>query len=461
MNNNTKPFKIVLSILATVSTLAWAAPTQLNVPIELHSSDSVHRLELPASVILSSQRNDLRDIQIIDAQHKPMPLAWFSIPSPSAQQSEQTFKAYPILGTATQDNTRTQLRISERRGEHGSERVVELSDASPSSAATPKTTIGALLDTRALSEQVHAISIRVDAQVPDGQITPIRISSSENLNDWDEWVVNASVAQFTHSDGRIVQNTIELPARALHKRYVRISWDAGSPIVLSSATFTLQNNSAPSTPPQAIDLSLPQSFVSGAQRHEVSWQLPHQAQLAGIDVQTRTNGLLPMRVYGRSNGQSPWQLLHSTVLFQLTQNGQTHHNSAILMPIDMKELRIQTDPGTQGFPADLQVKLLVAPHQVAFVSSGVAPYSLTILDDNNTLPPALSLSNLMPNYQTGAERQLPTATLAPIPANALALAHNDEPKRAYLLWGALVAGVLLLSFMVFAIWRQMARKDAP
>lgn len=112
-----------------------------------------------------------------------MPLAWFSITSPSAQQSEQTFKAYPILGTATQDNTRTRSRISERGehgSEHGSERVVELSDASPSSAATPKTTIGALLDTRALSEQVHAISIRVDAQVPDGQITPIRISSSEN-----------------------------------------------------------------------------------------------------------------------------------------------------------------------------------------------------------------------------------------------------------------------------------------
>jgi hypothetical protein len=115
------------------------------------------------------------------------------------------------------------------------------------------------------------------------------------------------------------------------------------------------------------------------------------------------------------------------------------------------------------------VALEFEPVQLVFVASGSGPFTLAagLAGSDGALNAYLPLPSLVPGYQPRQEDSLPLARLAadaapesvqaspPAPTTVQAGAASEgTPTRTLVLWGVLLAGVLLLGGMAWALVRN-------
>lgn len=446
-----KSLSTLLFLAAFSGASALSAPAnKLTLPVQLKSSDSVQRLSIPASFIVNSQRADLSDVVIQDSDKKTMQMAWLSAHDTTAQE-QHDFPAYPIIGSSQQPASNTNFKITDLNGQ----RVVEFNDSTKSNDAPQ--TLGALFDTRALSDKQLAVKIDLDADLPAGQIIDVNLTASNDLSHWENVLESASIAQFKQTDGDIKQVSIELPASDLNGKYLRIMWSDNPNVKIKKATIITKTQVPMTASLQSLNLQVPKITVDQKQNQNLTWQFGHPIAITGLDIQTQNNSLTPLRIFGRSSAEARWQLLDSTVVFQLTQNGQTRHNAALKIDADISELRFETDKSVT-LPTDIKVALQVSSRDVAFLTNGKAPFFLTFTDEANQKP--LNINTLIPNYKIGDEAKLPLALVSADMANANTVSSitSSESKRPYLLWGILGGGVILLAGMVLLIFKQMKHK---
>ncbi|MEZ5629749.1 MAG: DUF3999 family protein, partial [Burkholderiaceae bacterium] len=107
----------------------------------------------------------------------------------------------------------------------------------------------------------------------------------------------------------------------------------------------------------------------------------------------------------------------------------------------------------------------LAPAQLVFVASGGPPFTLAAgrADAAGTYLP---LPSLIPGYEPGAQGRLPEAILAgaapavatPTAAPVATIAPGGQRDlRQWTLWAVLVAGVLALGGMAWALMRQLGK----
>ncbi len=456
-------------------------------PLATVPGAALQRVVLPAQVLAALQTADYRDIRIFNAQGQPVPMALAAGGSATvlaATEKQITLPAYPILGGAgASAGTLAQEGLSLRIEEQQGRRVVQINTSAGTPAAPPgQQVFGALFDTRTLA--APAVSLALDVDLPAAQPVSFQVATSRDLTHWSP-LASTVLYRVPAQDGaagaaQLGSSTIHLTGADLKDQYLRVTWaptqggvELGSNVALRGATVTTSRSAAAAARP-TVQVNLP----AQNKPHELGFSLPFATPVAAIGITPQgSNVLVPVRVLGRNTSQQPWTPLAQAVVYSLQTAGVDQRSAAITLPAhrgtSWRDIRIEVDAKTPGFTVPPAVSVEFDPVQLVFVASGDAPFTLAAglpaTDAQAAASAYLPLQSLVPGYQPAQENTLPLARTevaaagaANVPASVQAPdLSNKTSTKTMVLWGVLLAGVLALGLMAWALARQTRKVGEP
>lgn len=450
---------IALALGAGLCRAATPLPTpgefRWRAPLQVPAGASVARVAVPAQALLQLQSADAGDLRVFNAAGEAVAFARLGAP-PGALARTRSYPALPLYSAMPANGAKgsLQLRID---GAAGAQSVwVQMDGAAP--AGTPR--LGSALF--AMKDEQRLLSaLEVQGTVPAN--TPIRmsVSSSADLAQWAAAPVRGRLYRFD-GEGAPVNMTLQLdqPLK-LEGRYLRLDWQGQEGVSIASVAGVI----APAAQPPArvrAELPEPQVAAGGGLELPIGFLTP----IAGLALSTaRDNSLLPVRILGRNEPSQPWRLLGQTVVYRLGAAGEAAVNPpADLGGASVRWLRLESTNGADLAAARLQVNAEFEPVQLAFLVTGAGPFELAAgrsQTQSAALPTAMIASAL-------GERKiedLPAATVGPGVLRdpdqgwVARLWPAAAPGRSAVLWGVLLAGVLLLGGVAWSLLRQL--RPAP
>ena len=456
-------------------------------PLATVPGAALQRVVLPAQVLAALQTADYRDIRIFNAQGQPVPMALAAGGSATvlaATEKQITLPAYPILGGAgASAGTLAQEGLSLRIEEQQGRRVVQINTSAGTPAApSGQQVLGALFDTRTLG--APAVSLALDVDLPPAQPVSFQVATSRDLTRWSPLastvLYRAPAQEGAAGAAQLGSSTIHLTGADLKDQYLRVTWapaqggvDLAANVALRGATVTTSRSAAAAARP-TVQVNLP----TQNKPHELGFSLPFATPVAAIGITPQgSNVLVPVRVLGRNSNQQPWTPLAQAVVYSLQTAGVDQRSAAITLPAhrgtSWRDIRIEVDAKTPGFTVPPAVSVEFDPVQLVFVASGDAPFTLAVglpaTDAQAAASAYLPLQSLVPGYQPAQENTLPLARTevaaagaANVPASVQAPdLSNKTSTKTMVLWGVLLAGVLALGLMAWALARQTRKVGAP
>jgi hypothetical protein len=141
-------------------------------------------------------------------------------------------------------------------------------------------------------------------------------------------------------------------------------------------------------------------------------------------------------------------------------------NAPVTMPATpLRALRVEASNGLALPAGGLQATVEFAAVQLAFVASGMGPFTLAAGRANT--PAAAVDASLFDAVSPAKLAELPLATVDALQSDAPSAAPAwmaawlpaGVPWRSVLLWGVLLAGVLVLGGVAVSLMRQLNRKQ--
>ena len=456
-------------------------------PLATVPGAALQRVVLPAQVLAALQTADYRDIRIFNAQGQPVPMALAAGGSATvlaATEKQITLPAYPILGGAgASAGTLAQEGLSLRIEEQQGRRVVQINTSAGTPAApSGQQLLGALFDTRTLG--APAVSLALDVDLPPAQPVSFQVATSRDLTHWSPLastvLYRAPAQNGAAGAAQLGSSTIHLTGADLKDQYLRVTWapaqggvDLAANVALRGATVTTSRSAAAAARP-TVQVNLP----TQNKPHELGFSLPFATPVAAIGITPQgSNVLVPVRVLGRNGNQQPWTSLAQAVVYSLQTAGVDQRSAAITLPSyqgnSWRDIRVEADTKTPGFTVPPAVSVEFDPVQLVFVASGDAPFTLAAglpaTDAQAAASAYLPLQSLVPGYQPAQENTLPLARTevaaagaANVPASVQAPdLSNKTSTKTMVLWGVLLAGVLALGLMAWALARQTRKVGEP
>ncbi|HET7863403.1 MAG TPA: DUF3999 family protein [Burkholderiaceae bacterium] len=469
--------------------------------VAVHSSDGLHRLELPLEVLQASRSAGYADVRLFDARGEPLPLAWAQRPAipPGAERHVRV----PVFAwpAATAGESRIKVQVDDSGAVV---RIVNVA-AAPAKAPVPAAW---LLDLSRLDRQGERITrLALDwPPQPGGIATGVRVEGSDDTRSWIP-ITHASLLDLAQSGAPALKQVDWPAARAAPARppqapprYLRLVFD--TPLPLGMAEVTL--NQAPAGPPLAsqrvtfMAAEGPQPELEGTRPRgtgatrpagaQPPWGGPASAEPRPweLDLKGRvpvsrlrvhlpqTNTVVPLRLQQRDDPRRPWRTVVSLVAWRLTRNGQELQAPATAFEAaSARYWQLVPDARSAGWnPATLEATLEWTAPQIVFAARGLAaqasgalvgtPLHLAVGRDVRG-PPPLALAALIPGYEPGAEHLLPAASLsaltpqqvAPLPLPERLRRASPDDQQRWTLWLVLVLAVTGLGWMAWKLVREV------
>jgi hypothetical protein len=440
------------------SDFAWRG--QLVVP----AGTSLARVALPVDALLRLQGSAAQDVRVFNAAGDVVPFAILRRSDVEGNAPLKRTGPYPAhaLFTNTTPGKPTGGAVEVRIDAHGATsawvRWGGGAGQTPPAGAQPLN--AALFDMR--EEKNPLAALEVAGALPPNVLVNLELASSENLQDWTPVPVKGPLFHFEgvdapHNTTLVLQQTWQPRGR-----YLRLRWPGQDGVSVTSITGQL---AADRTQPAPLRAALPAGLADG--KAGLSWTLPFATPITALQLQAvQDNTLVPVRIAGRMDAAQPWRNLASTVVFRLDSVGTGAVNAPVTMPATpLRALRVEASNGLALPAGGLQATVEFAPVQLAFVASGTGPFTLAVGRANT--PAAAVDASLFGAVSPAKLAELPLATVdalqtdAPsaVPAWMAAWLPAGVPWRSVLLWGVLLAGVLVLGGVAVSLLRQLNRKQ--
>lgn len=424
--------------------------------------DSHYRFTLPADTYRGVTRPDLGDLRVFNSAGEPVPYAFVPLRPATRKPAVHAAKLFPLRGEEAKGMDGLNVRI--RHTPRGGTSV----DVSTSSTSKERKLLGYILDPGELKVPLEALVL--DWQTREGFTGTARVEGSEDLKYWRTLTGAAPVLYLEHAGQRLERRRVELSgARA---RYLRISF-TGVPadFALKQARLELRPDKAE---PAREWLSLvgkevadrPGEYQFDTGGHfpvdRLRFSLPQQNTVAQVQVLAR------YRVETRRGSEDRWQPMTSGTLYRLRRNGTEVTNADLAVgPSASRHWRLKVDQRGGGLGSgEVRLEIGWVPHEVVFAARGAGPFTLAY-GMKIAKPGALPITAVLPGYKEGEAIALKTASLTGMaPAGPRTTSGFSEyvkeavdsgQAKKWALWGALVAGVLLLVWMAFALLRQVGK----
>ena len=431
------------------SDFSWRAP------LELPAATSMARVSLPAQALVQLQSSDARDIRVFNGTGEAVAFAIMAPPKtpPAPVATTRSYPALPLYSTARgtrQPTGSTQVRIQE----DGQRSVWVHMSGSPVPGA-PRLN-SALFATK--QEEQTLSGLVVQGTVPPNTPVAISVSTSPDLSQWNTRAVRGRLYRF-EGEGAPVNMTLEFdrPVK-LEGQFLRLDWGNQEGVSLTAVSGVIAA-AAPARERVRAELAAPQATGAGAVELTTGFLTP----LAGLALTTpRANSLLPVRILGRNEASQPWRLLAQTVVYRLADAG----GEAVNPPVAC----------TAPAPAGCAWKRATA--------RTLPPRSCKPLPSSSrcnwfSWPPAMAPSSWPPDMRAASRlrcrsprspppwehRESPRTCPPPlsahpsrpsrIPDRSPDSCRGAVPGKTAVLWGVLLAGVLLLAGVAWSLLRQL------
>ncbi|NHZ98443.1 DUF3999 family protein [Massilia sp. CCM 8734] len=472
--SNIPKASLYLAALAAASSplaLAEAPPSDLPgdyrhaLPLTVSGKESVVQLRLPKDVYLHARTADLRDLRLFDAQGNKLAFS-LQEPMPRAERSRRDLPVRLFgVQTARPAGSLADTDIEVQRSGDGTVLSVSARTRPVTGAANGG------MDTLVLDLGASAAAATIDAlrfTLPAGVSSynaRVVLEVSDDLKHWDtagetdlSWLVN-------ERNETLASDRMDFEARAF--RYARLSWRQGKPLQFAGITAESPLNTA--LAPQVERLLIQPKPGRFANDHVYPASVAIPVQRIGVDLGEQ-NVVMPaqlghyVELPDREGGKtSTWHFepLAAATFYQLTQGGKRRASGDIgITPAHQAEWVLRTETAGAAAPA---LRLAWTPSTVVFLANGKPPYRLAF-GRADAKPGASSLAQVAPGFTPAEIAVLESALAGPLQTSQAAVtegpgaadkAADAARMRMFALWGALLAGVGVLSFMAWRLIKQM------
>jgi hypothetical protein len=415
--------------------------------LDVAEGEAVQVLLVPPVVYQTVTTDDLADVRVFNGDGEEVPHALYSsgLPRP-VSPVPVALPLFPIRGAERVPIG--DLTVQVERTESGALVAVRERE----SGARDQPIQAYLLDASALNAPMQRLVITW----PDSAqnvLAEVEVATSDDLQAWRSWG-RATLARMQYAGQSLVQNEIALPQR--QARYVRLTWaeDARwSPVKQVEAVPDgeaepdrqwVSLEPAAAEPTQYV---FDQRGVLPVDRVEL--ELPQPNTLARVTMASSVER------------EGSWQRRYDGLIYRLQLDGRELTSPPLVMPRTTDRFwRMTVDPAGgglgQGAPT---LRLGWTPERLLFVARGAAPYTVAFgsagVEAADFSP--REILRLIPGPEEAVLRQ-PLATVADTVAlgGPSRLTPDEElPWAQYLLWGALILGVVFLTVLTVRLIRQI------
>lgn len=436
--------------------------------LELTPGANAARVQLPAQALLHLRSPDARDLRVFDAQGTAVPFAIHAVAPTPADAQERSSREYPVHslqspgpGSAA-DAGAVQVRVDTPDGQ----RQVWVRMGSSGSPAATTTAPGSALPSVIVDLREDALAwraIRVQADLPAGVLVPLQAATSSDLSNWTPLALQGRLYRFEALPGQAdsgLRNdllTIEGGAWQPRGRFLRLSWYGHEGVQVRSLRGV---EAVPAPRAARVTATLPAGRA--VDERTLEWSLPFAARIAALDLESvRDNGFVPVLVQTRTDPALPWRNLATAAVYRLGQPPALSRNPPLpLNGTPLRHLRVQATHGFKLDPAAVQASLEFEPVEIVFLAAGPGPLRIGVgRADTPRADLGLALLNTLTQGRDIAA--LPLARVTAVEATTLSsdTGFLGGIDRRWVLWGALLGGIVLLGFVLVRLLRQMRGAD--
>jgi hypothetical protein len=418
-----------------------------------NSASSAWRVELTPEVYRWTQDSALRDLEIFNADGRPVPFARIAV-EPVATAREQNADLPTLeLPVSAKPGAASDLRLVIDRDADGRLRRIDAGEATQAAAPTRDWLIDASAFDRAIDSL--ALSWREPAS---GVVARFTIDASDDLQIWRN-AGHATVLALEQQGARLERRDIALGGvRAKYLRLHRLDDGAVLQGVRVRARSIERGRAVPTRVWIGADLVPPgaDAVPPGTARFDYSLPAALPIDSARIEL-SNDNALAPISLFARTSDASPWLRIAGLTAFRLREGDETLRNGDVDVQSAQRlsGFRIES---TTTIAAPPRVMLGYRPDSLVFLAEGNGPYVLaagSVRARHADYPIDAALATLRATL--GKDWQPPVATLGPARASAGETAlHSPAPPlpwRRWLLWAILAGGALLIAGLSLSLLR--------
>ena len=444
--------------------LALAAPAgehpgdfAYTAPISAGAAASHYRFALPLEAYRGAARRDLGDMRIFNAAGEPVPYAFAPRELPRARVMVQSARIFPLYGDEARGLEGTTVRVE--RSARGSVLSVAVTDRA---APARRRLLGYLLDpggTKLLKD-----ALVLDWDTADGFSGHAQVEGTDDFRQWHSVATRAPILALQHAGASLERSRVELGGS--RARYLRLSL-SGVPkgFVLKAVRLELRPESL-----QPARAWLPLAGVAGKASGEWLFDTGGHFPVDRVRLQLpELNTVAQVQLLTRERVDDRWRLVALGITYRLAGDAgdvvspefaaSSHSERYWMLKVDQKG-------GGLG-AGEVRLEIGWLPHELVFAARGVPPFTLAYGNDKS-MPGAAPLAVVLPQRPDGATPSTPVATVGAIAARAdtsfaaqplrfVRELTERRDVRKWLLWGALVAGVLVLAWMATRLLRELGK----
>lgn len=468
-------------------------------PLTISGHDGVVQLTLPADAYPQINDPQMRDVRVFNARGEAMAFAWHTpVGTPQVADRQSATAIFPVRGATAAPAEGVEVSVTTRHDGTIIAAHSRQAGAAPSGAAGDPEGRGLqalILDLGpdADDETLLTLLFEPPAQAQDEDYrADLTVDVSTDLKQWDR-VATAPVMWLrgvpAQAAAPLVQDRIDLHGLvAGHPRYARIQWLRGEPALFKQVQV-LRRKSV-EAPPRLEELVIEPR--PGPRHAPQDWVYRAPPALAALQVGLRmpeANTVLPAAIGAYEAPAAPGRMplfdsVTQNTFFRLTQAGQERLSGLVAISPQahaewvVRPLRPPAGGAAASVPPlpPAQAPRLVLrwqPATLVFAAQGPGPFVLALGATKPWGRPADTvLSQVAPGFSTSELQKLETAQVGAGATVVAASAPMDEPaahgavpagRHRLVLWGVLLAGFGVLSFMCWTLYRQINAKpsDTP
>lgn len=403
-----------------------------------------HRLLLPADVYLHAEQPNLADLRIFNAGRASLPFAFSSEPDdPPAKPAHQTLNWFALPDSSPDPDT---LVVNVHL-------TVSLLPDGTLTASRGRTTPSSgqikryLIDASRLKQPAQALEI--DAE-DSNTLHHLTLEGSDDLKLWRTLAYHAPWLDLHSGANRLTLKRVEFPPA--RSKYFRLTWD-DLPVPIKQV---IVETTADNAPAQYLTHVL-QIRQRQAASQDYEFELPAPICLERLRLLLpQADSIASASFFARRAEHDPWQPVTAATFYRISRdNTEIASPAHVLSGIRSRYWRLHLDRYSTEFPATLQLEIGWRPHQLVFLATGAAPYTLAF-GNPKAKPAGFPLSTLLPGYRAKDELGLPIAATGVIAGRTAGGATfidswQEMEWKPLLLWAILIAGVVLLGWMAWNI----------
>jgi hypothetical protein len=382
---------------------AHAEDFRSKAPITTEGSDPFRRIQLPFEAYRDT-RSDLGDLRVLNAKGEAVPLAFVGEAIPEREKPVNV-RLPQFAVTAPTPSATASGRVDVRvRTADGALMYVEQRSAGKPPPVRPA---AYFLDASKVEFPIGALVFDWEVK-PGSEIVKVNVEASDDLREWRPVASRATLLRLEQAGQTLAQN--QVPLRGAKWKYYRVTWD-GVPFALKAVDAeSAPKDSRPDEPRKTTTASATRT-KEGDFVYDLGARLPVEALRV---VFPEVNSVAPFDIAVRDTKEGAWRAVASATFYRIARDGVEIASQPLrLGPVSAREWRLhpQVKSAGDGAPPTLEVQW--RPAEIVFVAKGEGPFVLAF-GDREARATAIPVSNLMPNYERGAERKLAMATVGAV-----------------------------------------------